>query len=156
EQPVASDLRKVVAAQKMIVDMERIGDQAADIADLSRFIRGSNLVNNTDIEKMGEEVSYMINEAVRSYLKLDSELAEKVIKYDDIIDDLFTKIKTEIAEIIMEDKDKAGISLDLLLVIKYLERIGDHATNIAEWVLYVMHGSKKTRGNKVSVEDIFN
>lgn len=138
EQPVAADLRNVIAAQKMIVDMERIGDQASDIADLSQYIGNSNLLDKSHIDEMGAETCKMLKDAVESYVKLDGERAKAVIKYDDVVDNLFTTVREKLAELIGNDKSTSSDALDLLLVAKYLERIGDHAQNIAETTLFVL------------------
>lgn len=141
EQPVAEDLRRVIAAQKIIVDMERVGDQAFDIADLTRFINDKNLLKLSHLKKMAKESSFMLKEAIESYITLDLKRAEKVIEYDDIVDNLFVETRKELAEIIYKDKSKADILIDLLLICKHLEKIGDHATNIALEVKYVLFGN---------------
>ena len=131
QQPVARDLREVSAALKMISDMERIGDQASDIADLSKFIEENHVQIPELIGKMAESVD--------AFVKRDLDLCRKVIDDDDQVDDAFNRIKEELAELMYQNLDaKAG--LDLLMTAKYMERIGDHAVNIAEWVEYAITG----------------
>ena len=135
QQPVARDLREVSAALKMISDMERIGDQAADIADLSKYIDEKHVEIPPLIGKMAEMTVNMVTESVDAFVKRDLELCRKVIDDDDQVDDAFNQIKEELAELMYQNLDaKAG--LDLLMTAKYMERIGDHAVNIAEWVEY--------------------
>ena len=136
QQPVASDLRQISAALKMITDMERIGDQAADIAELVKYIDGDPIINMTKIGDMAKHVIYMVTESVNAYVKKDVTLAQNIIKYDDEVDDLFNEMKNEIIDIIAKKNDAAEKAVDLLMIAKYLERIGDHATNIAEWAVF--------------------
>lgn len=141
QQPVASDLRSVSSALKMISDMERIGDQAADIAEISRYLRGDNTKSKIHIKDMARETIKMVTDSVESYVKKDLDLANAVINGDDKVDELFSKVKKELIDLISEDNKNGEYCLDLLMVAKYLERIGDHATNIAEWVKYYITGS---------------
>lgn len=146
QQPVASDLRRVTAALKMVTDLERIGDQASDIAELSGFIRASGLENRTHLEQMAEEAIRMVRESVEAFVRLDLNLARAVIAYDDVVDGWFCRIKQELIAIIASDSSRGEECLDILMVAKYLERIGDHATNLAEWVEYAITGSRSKNG----------
>lgn len=144
QQPVASDLRQISAALKMITDIERIGDQAADIAELVKYIDGDPIINMTKIGDMAKHVIYMVTESVNAYVKKDVTLAQNIIKYDDEVDDLFNEMKNEIIDIIAKKNDDAEKAVDLLMIAKYLERIGDHATNIAEWAVFSATGVHKS------------
>lgn len=144
QQPVATDLRKVSAALKMITDMERIGDHAVDISEIALFLdEGMRKPDLADIPKMAEEAVKMLTDSINAYVYSDKELAEKVIESDDIVDEHFLRIKKELTEMIVSDKSTANNALDLLMIAKYLERIGDHATNIAEWVVFSVTGVHK-------------
>ncbi len=137
QQPVAHDLRNITAAMKMVTDMERIGDQAADISELTVMMPESiNEVNAENIRKMSAEVILMVLQAVEAYVEKDKDKAQKVIDHDDIVDDLFVKVKGELIDVMQKTPNLAETAADLLMVNKYLERIGDHATNIAEWVIF--------------------
>lgn len=139
QQPVARDLREISAALKMISDMERIGDQAADIADLSKFIDRSVVEIPDEIARMAEKTVHMVTESIDAFVKADLALCRKVIDDDDLVDELFNQTKNKLADLIYKNMDaKAG--LDLLMTAKYMERIGDHAVNIAEWVEYSITG----------------
>lgn len=142
QQPVAKDLRQISSALKMITDMERIGDQAADIAEIVTL---SNISSDQllDIAKMGEATMKMVTESIDAYVKRDLELARKVIDDDDIVDDFFNEIKDELIELISNNKSNGEYAIDLLMIAKYFERIGDHATNIAEWVEFSITGEHK-------------
>lgn len=140
QQPVARDLRQVSAALKMISDMERIGDQACDIVEVARDLDHSIAGSHVHIMEMAEAAGRMVTESIDSFVKKDPELAAKVMKEDDLVDDLFDKVKEEIITIIGNDSTTGGFCIDLLMIAKYFERIGDHATNIAEWVEYTMTG----------------
>jgi phosphate transport system protein len=139
QQPVATDLREVSSALKMISDMERIGDQALDIAEMAKFVRqdGKHL---EDLEKMAKVTIGMVTESIDSFVKNDLELARAVMKRDDVVDDLFYKVKTEVIEMIGNDTASGEYLTDVLMVAKYYERIADHATNIVEWVAYSITG----------------
>ena len=148
QQPVARDLREVSAALKMISDMERIGDQAADIADLSKYIDEKHVEIPPLIGKMAEMTVNMVTESVDAFVKRDLELCRKVIDDDDQVDDAFNQIKEELAELMYRNLDaKAG--LDLLMTAKYMERIGDHAVNIAEWVEYAITGEHRNNEHQM-------
>lgn len=139
QQPVAGDLREISAALKMISDMERIGDQAADIADLAQFIEDNKVKIPVLIEKMAEMTTKMVSESIDAFVKSDLALCRQVIDNDDQVDDAFNQVKEELAQLMYQNLDaKAG--LDLLMTAKYMERIGDHAVNIAEWVEYSITG----------------
>ncbi len=140
QQPVATDLRIVSAALKMITDMERVGDQASDIAEISRYIIESGMSINDDIRKMAQEAIKMVTDSVDSFVKKDLELARKVIAYDDVVDEWFAKLKSDVIEMIAKDSTNGEYYIDIIMIAKYLERIGDHATNIAEWVEYSITG----------------
>ena len=141
QQPVAKDLRIISAALKMITDMERIGDHASDISDLAIQLSGlPHIEQLTHIEQMAKETMVMLIQGLEAYVERNYEKAEEVIAHDDIIDDLFAKVKQELIDIIQKISDCAGQAADLLMVAKYFERIGDHATNIAEWVIFSITG----------------
>ncbi len=137
QQPVARDLRTITAAMKMVTDMERIGDQAADISELTIMMADSPYLLRADnIKKMAAETVTMLLKAVEAYVERDMQKAYKVIKHDAIVDQLFLKVKSDLIEVMQHNADYAEHAADLLMVNKYLERIGDHATNIAEWVIF--------------------
>lgn len=142
--PVAHDLREVSSALKMITDLERIGDQAIDIAEVSQYIKSrNNVINVTHIDEMANQASKMVTLAIDAFVKKDFDLAKKVSQSDDVIDELFDKVKEETVEIIQRDKALGEQAIDLMMIAKYLERIGDHAVNIAEWVAFSITGSRE-------------
>ena len=142
--PVANDLREVSSALKMITDLERIGDQAIDIAEVSQYIKSrNNVINVTHIDEMANQASKMVTLAIDAFVKKDFDLAKKVSQSDDVIDELFDKVKKETVEIIQRDKALGEEAIDLMMIAKYLERIGDHAVNIAEWVAFSITGSRE-------------
>ena len=142
--PVAHDLREVSSALKMITDLERIGDQAIDIAEVSQYIKSrNNVINVTHIDEMANQASKMVTLAIDAFVKKDFDLAKKVSQSDDVIDELFDKVKEETVEIIQRDKALGEQAIDLMMIAKYLERIGDHAINIAEWVAFSITGSRE-------------
>ena len=142
--PVAHDLREVSSALKMITDLERIGDQAIDIAEVSQYIKSrNNVINVTHIDEMANQASKMVTLAIDAFVKKDVDLAKTVSKSDDVIDKLFDKVKEETVEIIQRDKALGEQAIDLMMIAKYLERIGDHAVNIAEWVAFSITGSRE-------------
>ena len=143
QQPVARDLRIISSALKMISDMERIGDQASDIAEITRFIKGYAETSRIHISDMARAAIKMVTDSVESFVKKDLELTRSVIQYDDIVDDLFVKVKQELIGLVSSDPNHGEFCIDLLMIAKYLERIGDHAVNIAEWVEYSMTGMHK-------------
>lgn len=142
QQPVAGDLRKISSALKMISDMERIGDQAADITEIAHFVNESGYAGKVHIEDMAKATINMVTESIDSFVKNDMKLAEDVMKADDEVDELFLKIKNELIDTAASDRANAEALIDLLMIAKYLERIGDHAVNIAEWVVYSITGEK--------------
>ena len=143
QQPVARDLRLISAALKMITDMERIGDQAEDIAEIVTFLNGHTMEGMELIGEMARATIEMVIESVDAFIKKDVDLARNVICKDDIVDDYFSKVKRGIITLIAEKQADGEFALDLLMIAKYFERIGDHATNIAEWVIYSVTGSHK-------------
>lgn len=137
QQPVAGDLRTVTAAMKMVTDMERIADLAADISEMTVILAGSPYPDKADnIKKMSMETVWMLQRAVESYVDRNMEIAREVIAHDDLVDKLFLSVRSDLIEIVQKDTDHAEQAADLMMVNKYLERIGDHATNIAEWVIF--------------------
>ena len=141
QQPVASDLRVVSATMKMITDMERIGDHAADISELTLLMAGKPYIREiTDIAQMAKQTTVMVTNSVDAYVNRNLDLARKVIQMDDEVDDLFNKVRAEIIGEIRSGSDDGEQTTDLLMAAKYFERIGDHATNIAEWVIFSLTG----------------
>ena len=143
QQPMASDLRIITAALKMITDMERIGDHAADIADLIIELPDFSYSNMNAIAQIGSEIIKMLNDSVESYINRDFNAAKNVIAHDDVIDELYYAIQKDLVEKIKKT-DQGEQILDYLLIAKYFERIGDHCTNIAEWVIFAVTGERKT------------
>jgi len=143
QQPVARDLRQISAALKMITDMERIGDQAEDIAEIVVFLNGRAVQEMTLIEEMARATIKMVMDSVEAFVSKDLPLAEAVIEYDDVVDDYFTQIKENIIALITNGSVDGELALDFLMIAKYFERIGDHATNIAEWVIFSVTGEHK-------------
>ena len=139
QQPVAGDLRVISSALKMISDMERIGDQAADIAEIARDMKDNDLRHSVPLEDMAREAVSMVTDSVDSFVKRDQELAHQVIARDDRVDDLFIQVRAELIRMIAEGRD-GEVCLDIMMVAKYFERIGDHACNIAQWVEYALTG----------------
>ena len=140
QQPVARDLRQISAALKMITDMERIGDQAEDIAEIVTFLNGCTIEEDLQIRDMAKATIQMVTESVDAYISRDITLAEKVIGYDDIVDGYFDRMKNTLISLISSQPERGEYALDLLMISKYFERIGDHATNIAEWVIFSITG----------------
>ena len=140
QQPVARDLRQISAALKMITDMERIGDQASDIAEIIGFLNGRIGTDAQYICQMAVAAMRMVTESVEAYVKRDVAMAEATIQHDDVVDDLFLKVKESLIQMISENPKDGEYALDLLMIAKYFERIGDHATNIAEWVVFSVTG----------------
>ena len=142
EQPVAGDLRQINAAQKLISNMERIGDQALDISEISAFMMGSQIKSDVHISDMARAAVTMLQKSVDCFVTGDIDGAKEIIAYDDVVDDLFVKIKSELVDAIAKNPSSGGECLDLLMIAKYLERIGDHAVNIAEQVIYTVTGER--------------
>ena len=145
QQPVASDLRVISAALKMVTDMERIGDHAADISEMTLHLAHEPYIKNLEhISKMASETMWMLIQSIEAYVEKDVKKATDVIAHDDIVDELFAQTKQELIELIHKDKNNGEEATDLLMVAKYFERIGDHATNLAEWVIFSI--DKRPRG----------
>ena len=140
QQPVARDLRQISAALKMITDMERIGDQAEDIAEIVPFLGVRGAEDLGILREMAQMTIKMVTESVDAYVKCDIMLARKVVADDDAVDACFSRVKSRLIERIAAAPDEGGRALDLLMVAKYFERIGDHAVNIAEWVAFSITG----------------
>ena len=143
QQPVARDLRQISAALKMITDIERIGDQSADIAEIIGYLGGRTVDDCKYIGEMARAVIKMVTESVDAYVKHDTALAESVIAYDDVVDDYFDKTKNSLIQMISDKPSDGEYMIDLLMIAKYFERIGDHAVNIAEWVVFSVTGVHK-------------
>ena len=140
QQPVARDLRQISAAMKIITDMERIGDQAEDIGEIVPFLNGRTGTECEDIRLMAETAQQMVRSSIDAYVNQDMALVKKVIDMDDIVDDAFDRTKNTLIHMISSNREDGQYCLDLLMIAKYLERIGDHATNIAEWVEFSITG----------------
>jgi len=140
QQPVARDFRFVSSALKMITDMERIGDQSADIAEISTYLDKPFIKKLEHIPQMAEATSKMVTDSINAYINSDLELAKSVIKQDDFVDELFSTIKNDLIVMINQNPNNGEQAIDLIMIAKYFERIGDHATNIAEWVVYSITG----------------
>lgn len=144
QQPVARDLRVISAALKMITDMERIGDHAADLSELTIIMADKPYMKRLDhIEQMAKETMVMLISSLEAYVNKNLQQAKEVIAHDDIVDKLFLEVKEELIQLIHENPDNGEQAADLLMVAKYFERIGDHATNIAEWVIFSITGKHK-------------
>ena len=140
QQPVARDLRQISAALKMITDMERIGDQAEDIAEIIGFLQGRSGEECAFVGHMARSAISMVTGSVDAYVRRDTALAREIIARDDVVDEDFRKVKAELIDWIARRPDDGEYALDLLMIAKYFERIGDHATNIAEWVVFAVTG----------------
>ena len=144
EQPVAKDLRAISTALKMITDMERICDQAADIAELVVYLENEEYIKSPiHIMEMAQKCVMMVSRSIDAFVTSDLQLAREIVDYDDEIDRLFLTVKNELIALIGENAENGGQALDFLMIAKYLERIGDHATNIAEWVIFNITGEHK-------------
>ena len=141
QQPVAKDLRLISAALKMITDMERIGDHATDISEITIELSKESYIKKLDhIQQMAKETMVMLVQSVEAFVNKDMDKARTVIVHDDVVDDLFNKVKAELIAMIHEDVNAGEQASDLLMAAKYFERIGDHATNISEWVIFAITG----------------
>lgn len=140
QQPVARDLRQISSALKMITDMERIGDQAADISEITILGNIKAAHDTNHIEDMAKATIKMVTDSIDAYVRQDMELVKAVIEYDDIVDDLFNEVKEDMIRLIGIDSGNGEAAIDLMMIAKYFERIGDHATNIAEWVEFSITG----------------
>lgn len=144
QQPVAKDLRDISTALKMITDMERIGDQAADIADVSlRFDESPFIKTMEHIPLMAHIASSMVKDSISAFVKGDVQAAHEIIKRDDEVDNLFETVKQDIISVMITSADEADQAIDFLQIAKYLERIGDHAVNICGWVIFSVTGEHK-------------
>ncbi|HIZ08562.1 MAG TPA: phosphate signaling complex protein PhoU [Candidatus Eubacterium avistercoris] len=142
QQPVASDLRLISAAMRMISDMERIGDQASDIVDITRHLKNRKVLESLPLKDMEEVTMKMVTESVDSFVRQDVELAKKVMEEDDIVDAKFIQTKDQVAQMLMNNIQLSEEFVDIIMIAKYYERIGDHAVNIAEWVEYSITGER--------------
>lgn len=143
QQPVAGDLRQISAALKIITDLERIGDQANDIADIVSAIEAVGRGNTGRLRAMAQAAIHMVTASIDSYVRQDAEKARQVILFDDTIDNAFQEIKIALVEHIAQNPDLGEYALDQLMIAKYFERIGDHAANVAEWVVFAVTGVHK-------------
>ena len=147
QQPVARDLRVISSALKMIGDMERIGDQAADIAEIVKYLKEDEVPNLGNLREMSDFAAGMVTASINSFVRQDLDLARKVILDDDVVDGYFEKVKEALIGLIAEGDRDGAFLLDILMIAKYIERIGDHATNIAEWVVYSITGEHPEETN---------
>lgn len=142
QQPIATDLRNVTTALKIVTDLERIGDQAADIADILLHFDGEHLYRTVEhIPKIAKKAKIMVHEAIDAFIQKDLATAKIVIEMDDEIDRLFQEVKQEVVEILQENREKADYCIDFLMIAKYLEKIGDHTVNICEWLEFNRTGT---------------
>ena len=145
QQPVAGDLRQISSALKMITDLERIGDQTSDIAELLPYLQQGDITfSKVHIKEMAEATIKMVTDAIDSFVRQDLPLAHQVMEYDNVVDELFNKVKKELIQLIGEHRESGEFCIDLLMVAKFFERIGDHAVNVAEWVQYSLTGKKES------------
>ena len=147
QQPVARDLRVISSALKMIGDMERIGDQAADIAEIVKYLDEEEVPNLGHLREMSDFAAGMVTASINSFVRQDLDLARKVILDDDVVDGYFEKVKEVLIGLIAEGDRDGAFLLDILMIAKYIERVGDHATNIAEWVVYSITGEHPEESN---------
>ena len=147
QQPVARDLRVISSALKMIGDMERIGDQAADIAEIVKYLKEDEVPNLGHLREMSDFAAGMVTASINSFVRQDLDLARKVILDDDVVDEYFEKVKEALIGLIAEGDRDGAFLLDILMIAKYIERVGDHATNIAEWVVYSITGTHPEESN---------
>ena len=144
QQPVAGDLRLVSSILKIITDLERIGDHASDISEITIYLADKKYIKKLEhIPQMAETTMRMLKESIDAFVRKDMELAKKVIADDDIVDDLFVEVKNELISLINKNPDNGDQAIDLVMISKYFERIGDHATNVAEWVIFSLTGWHK-------------
>ena len=146
QQPVARDLRVISAALKMITDMERIGDQAADIAEIIPFFLSHNTFDCTLVCRMAQQASSMVTQSVDAFVRRDVDLARSITKQDDLVDEDFSNVKQALISAIAREPGQGEVALDLLMIAKYFERIGDHAVNLSEWVEFSVTGVHKHDG----------
>ena len=144
QQPVAGDLRLVSAALKVTTDLERIGDHATDISKITIRLAEQKYIKKLEhIPQMAEATIKMVSESIEAFVNRDIELAKKVIDYDDVVDDLFIVVKNDLIELIKQNPSTCDQAIELIMIAKYFERIGDHATNVAEWVIFTLTGTRK-------------
>ncbi|MBO5146459.1 MAG: phosphate signaling complex protein PhoU [Lachnospiraceae bacterium] len=144
QQPVAGDLRRVSSALKMVTDMKRIGDFAGDISEISLNLLGQEYIKKLDhLTKMAKETTVMVINSIEAFVQEDVVLAGEVIKSDDIVDELFLTVKDELIDLILKNPENGSQATDMLMIAKYFERIGDHAENIAKWVIFSVTGKKE-------------
>lgn len=146
QQPVAKDLRQISAALKMITDMERIGDQAADIAEIIPFFLSHNTFDCKLVCRMAQQASSMVTQSVDAFVRRDVDLARSIAKQDDLVDEDFSNVKQALISAIAREPGQGEVALDLLMIAKYFERIGDHAVNLSEWVEFSVTGVHKHDG----------
>lgn len=141
QQPVARDLRAISAAMKMVTDLQRIGDQASNIAEISLLLGQQGAVKAPDdIGVMACKAGLMVRQAIAAYTSRDVETAHAVVNLDDEVDELFVQVKSELIDQVVSARDKADLSIDFIIIAKYLERIADHAVNIAQWAIFCVTG----------------
>jgi phosphate transport system protein len=129
---------------KIITDLERIGDHATDISEITLLLAGTKYIKKLEhIPQMAQETMHMLTRSIDAYVKRDIELAKEVIRHDDVVDELFDTIKKDLVELILQNSSNGDQAIDLVMIAKYLERVGDHATNIAEWVIFALTGTHK-------------
>ena len=144
QQPVAKDLRLITAAMKMVTDMERIGDHAVDISEMTEFLSAHKMNDKfKTLKSMACEATVMLIHSIDAFTEKSAEVAKEVIEHDDVVDALFVNVKDELIKLISLNPEEGESGLDILMIAKYLERIGDHATNIAEWVLYSLDNKRE-------------
>ena len=142
QQPVASDLRTISAALKMISDMERIGDQSEDIAEIVEYMEADAIPQEENLKSMAQRTVDMVIHSIEAFVVCDESMASEVIEADDEVDDYFLKVKEDLIIMIADSPEEGGLYIDLMMIAKYLERIADQATNIAEWVVYGITGRR--------------
>ncbi|RVU54059.1 phosphate signaling complex protein PhoU [Anaerosphaera multitolerans] len=141
QQPVARDLRKISAALKIITDMERIGDQSRDIAEICMYVDlDKDMQSVQHVKEMAESTIDMVNGTIKAFVDGDIELARQIQEDDDIVDDYFVKVRDDLIKLIREEDIEPSYIIDVLMIAKYLERIADHAVNISEWVIFTVEG----------------
>lgn len=144
QQPVARDLRVITAAMKMVTDMERIGDHAVDISEMTEFLAEHEMNDKLDVlKRMASEATVMLIHSIDAFTEKSVNIAKDVIDHDDVVDALFVNVKEELIKLVLKNPEEGEAGLDILMIAKYLERIGDHATNIAEWVLYSLDDKRE-------------
>lgn len=153
QQPVAADLRTVSSALKMISDMERIGDQAYDISEIAEYVVNAGITGEVHIADMADTAAKMVTLSIESFVKKDISLARAAIALDNKVDELFLTVKSELINAVRQGNDNGEALIDLLMIAKYFERIGDHAENIAEWVIYAVTGSRSHTGEQLIFEE---